>query len=116
MAERELANLEQLLDAASEAGDGSKMASVDDLLDSVGHRSFGPLLLILALVAFTPLGGIPGLPTVLAAMVILVAAQLVVGKKRFWPFPHSCSDGAWREGSFRPRSVTCGRWRGSSTS
>jgi hypothetical protein len=64
-------NLEQVLHAASGAGDGFKSASVDDLLNSVGHRSFGPFLLMLALVAFTPLGGIPGLPTVLAAMVIL---------------------------------------------
>jgi hypothetical protein len=77
-------SLEQLLDRLAEARAGKDKISVDDLLHEVGQRSFGPLLLILALIAFTPLGGFPGVPTVLAGTVTVIAAQLVVGRNRFW--------------------------------
>ncbi|WP_274425545.1 exopolysaccharide biosynthesis protein [Chelativorans sp. YIM 93263] len=77
-------SLGQLLDRLAEADGSGGNVSVDNLLDEVGHRSFGPLLLVLALVAFTPLGGIPGIPTVLAGTTILIAAQLVIGRNRFW--------------------------------
>jgi hypothetical protein len=36
-----------------------------------------------ALIALTPLGGIPGLPKALAVVVIVVAAQFLI-MKRFW--------------------------------
>jgi hypothetical protein len=32
----------------------------------------------------SPIGGIPGLPTVLAIIVVLFAAQLLFGKQHFW--------------------------------
>lgn len=80
-----LANLETLLAEtrrAAESSDGK--VTVGELLDRIGRRSFGPLLLLPALIAFTPLGGIPVLPTVMATMVIIIAAQLVVGLEHFW--------------------------------
>lgn len=82
---RELDNLEALLDEMREAADESDgRVTVGDLLDRIGTRSFGPLLLLPALIAFTPLGGIPGVPTALACMIIVIAGQLVVGLDHFW--------------------------------
>lgn len=85
MSERtEPSNLEGMLEGLSRASDGSGPVSVGEILDALGRRSFGPFLLVPALIAFTPLGGIPGLPTVLAVVVIVVAGQLLFGMKRFW--------------------------------
>ncbi|MBO6718129.1 MAG: exopolysaccharide biosynthesis protein [Rhizobiaceae bacterium] len=77
--------LEALLDeiGSTERSD-STTVSVDDVLDKVGHRSFGPILFVPALIAFTPLGGVPGLPSALAVVVILVAGQMAVGTDSIW--------------------------------
>ena len=72
--------LDELLDADPDSGD----VSVDELVAAVGKRSFGPLLVLLALIAFTPLGGIPGVPTILASLVIAIVAQLLFGRTQFW--------------------------------
>lgn len=77
-------DLDDVLDKMAEAGSQAEEVQVDDLVKAVGERSFGPLLVLLALIAFTPLGGIPGLPTVLAAMVILTVGQLLFGARSFW--------------------------------
>jgi hypothetical protein len=82
---RKLDNLEALLDEVREAAEsGEGTVVLGDLLDRIGTRSFGPLLLLPALIAFTPLGGIPGLPTVMAVLVILVVGQLAIGLDHFW--------------------------------
>lgn len=77
--------LEDVLDELSSASEeASGTVSVDDILEMTGRRSFGLLLLVPALMAFTPLGGIPGVPTIMAAIVILIAGQLVFGARQFW--------------------------------
>lgn len=77
-------DLERLLDQLESASDGTGPVSVDELVGALGQRSFGPFLLVPALIALTPLGGIPGLPTFLALVVILVTVQLLFGMRRFW--------------------------------
>jgi len=85
-------NLEDLLARLVRAGSGDRV-SVADALGVAGERSFGPLLAIGGLVGATPLGVIPTLPSVLALMLGLVAAQLFVGMPRVWlpRFLLSCS-------------------------
>ncbi|HLS27734.1 MAG TPA: exopolysaccharide biosynthesis protein, partial [Opitutales bacterium] len=51
---------------------------------ALGDRSFGPLLLLPGLIAFSPLSGIPGIATLFGVMLVLVSAQLLVGRKHFW--------------------------------
>ncbi len=58
--------------------------ALDDVVEAFGRRSFGPLLLIPALIDISPVGSIPGLPTILAAIIILVAVQLAFGRKHLW--------------------------------
>jgi hypothetical protein len=57
---------------------------VGQIQDKVGRRSFGPLLLILGLIALTPVGGIPGVPTLFGLVVLVTAGQLLVGRRSFW--------------------------------
>ncbi|MDZ5697546.1 exopolysaccharide biosynthesis protein [Chelativorans sp. M5D2P16] len=77
-------NLEKVLDKAAAAGDGTENVSVSQIMSAVGRRSFGPIMLVISLIAWTPLGGVPGVPTALALTLILVAGQLVVGMEHFW--------------------------------
>jgi hypothetical protein len=58
--------------------------SVDDIWHTIGQRSFGPLLLVAGLVVMTPLGGIPSVPTIFGMIVILIAGQLLLGRRNFW--------------------------------
>ena len=54
-----------------------------DVLDDFGARSFGPFIMIPALLELTPVGGIPGLPTALS-FISLIAVQLLLGRDHVW--------------------------------
>lgn len=58
--------------------------SVGDILAEIGDQSFGPALLLPALILVSPLSGIPGLPTIGAAIVILIAVQSLAGRRHLW--------------------------------
>jgi len=86
MAKSSPRNLEQLLASLvrAERASADARVSVGELLDAAGQRSFGPLLLIPGLLVASPLSGIPGLPTTAAFFVLIIAAQLLMGRKSFW--------------------------------
>lgn len=59
--------------------------TLDEILEAVGRRSFGPLLLLAGLVVLAPLvGDIPTVPTIMALLVLLVAVQLLLRRNEFW--------------------------------
>ncbi len=65
-----------------EGGDSIRLGTV---LDVVGRRSFGPLLLLGGLITVAPLiGDIPGVPTLIGVFVFLVALQMMLGREHFW--------------------------------
>lgn len=58
---------------------------MDAMLDEVGRRSFGPMLLLAGLVAVAPvIGDIPGVPTIVGVFVVLIAGQLVFRRQQIW--------------------------------
>lgn len=58
---------------------------VRDLLDALGQRAYGPLLLIPSLLTLVPIiGAIPGLPMVMAVWILVIAVQILIGRKYFW--------------------------------
>ncbi len=77
-------NLTDLLDQLEHACAGEAQVSFDDIYKALGQRSFGPLLLLAGLAALTPVGVVPGAPTVLAVIVLLIAGQLAVGARALW--------------------------------
>lgn len=54
------------------------------LLTAVGRRSYGPLLLLLGLIAVSPLTIVPFMTSIVAAITLLVAAQMAMGFNRPW--------------------------------
>lgn len=93
MSNDDISTLEDLLDRLAEVGDGTSEeesgdedpVSMGDMLDHVGRRSFGPLLLLAGLVIVAPIiGDIPTVPTMMAVVIFLVAGQLLMRRTRFW--------------------------------
>ena len=80
-------DLRSLLHRLAVAGQAHDEVAVADLVRVVGRRSFAPILLTASLVGFTPLGAVPGVPTTLAVIVILVAGQIALGFQTLW-LPH----------------------------
>lgn len=78
-------NLEQLLDRITEAARGRNRVSLGGVLEVVGRRSFGPLLLFAGLIAVSPvIGDTPGVPTAVGLFVLLVTGQLLFGREYVW--------------------------------
>jgi hypothetical protein len=76
-------NLTGVLDHMDDQADGRKV-TLGSIMDSLGGRGYGPLLLALALIEILPTGAIPGVPSLVALMVVLVAGQLVLGRRTPW--------------------------------
>jgi hypothetical protein len=90
------------------AHEGHGRVSVADLMDMLGERSFGPLLLVPSLIAVSPVGAIPGLPAITSVVIVLIAGQILLGHEHFWipglagpPLDRCACDGAGA-GKFRP--------------
>lgn len=80
----EISNLQEMLDRIDRTADEEQTLSLGTIVESVGGRSFGPLLLVAGLVMTSPLSGIPGMPTSMGLLVLLIAGQLLFGKEHFW--------------------------------
>ncbi|MFP4282375.1 MAG: exopolysaccharide biosynthesis protein [Verrucomicrobiota bacterium] len=81
----ECSTLQDLLDRIEEASHEGARVRVRTVLEQVGYRSFGPLLLLAGLVTLAPLiGDVPGVPTLVALFVLLIAVQLLMRRKYFW--------------------------------
>lgn len=76
-------NLGSLLESLESRTSGEEV-TVSDLLDAVGRRAYGPLLLLLGFISITPVTLIPGVNWLLALLVMLIALQIVVGKAYPW--------------------------------
>jgi hypothetical protein len=77
--------LKEVLENIRESSEECERVSIGDLLDIVGRRSFGPILLIAGLITVAPLvGDIPGVPTIMGIIVFLVAIQILLQKEMLW--------------------------------
>lgn len=75
-----------VLDRLQELGEdaGADPVQLGDVIDAMGHRAYGPFFILFPLIDISPVGGIPGLPTAMAALMILLAVQLLIGRKQLW--------------------------------
>ncbi|WP_158270830.1 exopolysaccharide biosynthesis protein [Thalassorhabdomicrobium marinisediminis] len=89
---------DDLLDDLQTLAQGQETVRVEEIIDRIGNRGHGPLFFIAALLVLSPLGGIPTLPTIVAVIIILIAAQMLWG-----------GDGLWVPGFLGNRSVEADR-------
>ena len=74
----------QLLDWLLAGARGQDTVSIGELMDSVGRRSFGPLVLLVGIILVTPLSGVPGVPTVMGLLTLLTLGQVFLGLQHLW--------------------------------
>ncbi|TWT61367.1 exopolysaccharide biosynthesis protein [Rubinisphaera italica] len=78
-----LNTLTDLLDDVEEGTSGDRI-TVGELLDTIDSRSYGPILLLPAFIALSPIGAIPGMSIVTGTIIIMFAAQLLFGMRHPW--------------------------------
>ncbi|KJS39543.1 MAG: polysaccharide synthesis protein exod [Hyphomonas sp. BRH_c22] len=76
-------NLESLLSSLTECTSGDQV-TVRDMLNAVGRRSYGPILLLLGFIAISPLTILPGTSWVTALVILLIAGQILLGRTFPW--------------------------------
>ena len=79
----EVYNLSSLLHSLESRTNGEKV-TVRDMLDAVGRRSYGPILLLLGFLALSPLAVIPGANWLVAILTLLIAIQILLGRSFPW--------------------------------
>lgn len=58
--------------------------TLSEILDSVGRRSYGPLLLVIGLFAISPATVVPGMTWFAAVLTLVVAGQMALGLRHTW--------------------------------
>lgn len=91
-------NATEMLDDIGALARGADRVSIGNVVDRIGARGFGPLIFAPALVGASPLGGIPGVPTLMALVIVLIAVQILMRRGRIW-----------LPGPIRRRGVTAAR-------
>lgn len=76
-------NLQTLLRSLVLNTEGEEV-TVRELLQAVGRRAYGPVLLLLGFIAVSPLTIIPGANWIVATITLIFALQIVVGRRTPW--------------------------------
>lgn len=76
-------SLSDVIDELREDLHGDQV-SVEDIMDAFAGRLFGPVIVLPALFALTPLGAIPLVPTAIGVILILFAGQRALGRDYPW--------------------------------
>jgi hypothetical protein len=77
-------SLGQLLDQVASKADGERV-SLGEILNACGNRSYGPALLLIALIELLPvISAIPGLYVITGSLIIMLAAQLLLMRPYPW--------------------------------
>ncbi|MFC7609766.1 exopolysaccharide biosynthesis protein [Teichococcus aestuarii] len=107
-------NLGGLLDCIEEACANAETVSGQAILNQIGQRSFGALLLLPAIIVVSPLSGIIFLPTVMTVIIVAICGQMLLGRREFW-VPRAVTGRSVPCRRVHRRWASCGRRRGSST-
>lgn len=76
--------LEDLFDGLTSEGKG-KHVSIGDILAALAHRSYGPLLLLPALVSVLPIiGALPGVTWTMSALSLLISLNFLFNRRSLW--------------------------------
>jgi hypothetical protein len=75
----------ELLDCFDKAAGEHERVSLDNLMDAIGRRSFGPLLMLAGLVLSVPgISDIPSVPTMAGLFILIISVQILFGRHHLW--------------------------------
>ena len=77
-------SISDVVEGLEELAESESQVTFADVLDKFGSRSFAPVILVLALLEITPVGMIPGVPSFLALCILIIAAQMLMGRNHIW--------------------------------
>ncbi|WP_322520395.1 exopolysaccharide biosynthesis protein [Guyparkeria halophila] len=77
-------NLGDLLQRIAQVASDRDDVYLATIMDALGTRSFGPVLLLIGVILVSPLSGLPGMPTTMGIGLALISLQLVMGREAFW--------------------------------
>lgn len=81
----ELTSIEAVLDLIDKLAQDRDRVSIAVIMESMGRRSFGPVLLVTGIIITAPIiGYIPGVPTLMGMIVLLTSLQLLFHRDHFW--------------------------------
>lgn len=76
--------LRDISDTLSELAQEEESVSIGRIMEKLGNRGYAPFLIVPALIEISPIGGVPGVPTLLAAIILIVAGQMILGRHHLW--------------------------------
>lgn len=76
--------VERILDRLHQTAEAHGRVTVGHMVEALGDRGWGPFLFVPALLEISPIGGIPGVPTLLALIIAIFAAQIAWGRDHMW--------------------------------
>ncbi|AXR06956.1 exopolysaccharide biosynthesis protein [Salinimonas sediminis] len=76
-------SLHELLGRMQSTGEEDKI-TFGELLAMMEKRGFGPMLAVPAFICSTPIGAIPGIPTVTGITIFLISLQVLLAKSHPW--------------------------------
>lgn len=83
--EAENQSLEGLIEELRAISSDIDPVELHDILQQIEQRSFGAILIVAGIIVLAPLvGDIPGVPTVVALLVVLTSVQILAGRRYFW--------------------------------
>jgi len=77
-------SIASILNDVDQGADEYGKVSIGHIVESIGHRAFGPLVAVPAMLVVSPLGAIPTLPSILALVVAIFAVQMTFGRDYLW--------------------------------
>ncbi len=77
-------NLGDLLQRISQVAADRDDVYLVTIMEALGTRSFGPVLLLIGVILVSPLSGLPGMPTTMGVGLALISLQLLLGREAFW--------------------------------
>lgn len=75
-----MASVNDILDDLEGASHDGKV-TLCEMAEALGHRGAAPFLIVPPLLEISPIGGIPGVPTFLAVVIAIFAAQVAMGRE-----------------------------------
>lgn len=84
MARQTLNHILDEIKAKVESDATPESLTLSEVLDAFGRRSYGPLLLAIGLFAISPATIVPGMTWFAAALTLVVAGQMALGRPRIW--------------------------------